>query len=427
MHNQFKALSLSHNNAPVNIRELVSLDELACKSLLQKIKDFSPASEAMVLSTCNRTEIYYSADKDLSQDLIKLIGIEKKIANIEEYVPYFDSYNTNEEAVRHLFYVSMGLHAKVVGDIQISNQVKKAYQWSADENMAGPFLHRLLHTIFFTNKRVVQETSYRDGAASVSYATVELIEELAANFISPKILILGLGEIGADVCRNLTNKGLENIYITNRTFAKAEALAEECNFKAIPFENAHKAIHDADLVISSIAADSPFVHKELLLAQEILGFKFFIDLSVPRSVSPEADEIPGIMVYNIDQIQSKTSAALERRIASVPAVKNIIEESILDFNDWNKEMMVSPTINKLKNALEQIRQDEIARHLKGLNKDEADKIEKITKGIMQKIIKLPVLQLKAACKRGEADTLIDVLNDLFDLEKQPSSEPTKPQ
>src|SRR5690606_25690246 len=136
-----------------------------------------------------------------------------------------------EAAVRHLFRVSLGLEALVVGDMQISNQVKRAYQWTADAQLAGPFMHRLMHTVFFTNKRVVQETPLRDGAASVSYAAAELIEELTRNIHHPNILVIGLGEIGTDLCKNLTKLETENVVICNRTLSTAEELAESCGFK----------------------------------------------------------------------------------------------------------------------------------------------------------------------------------------------------
>ena len=418
LHN-FKAVTLSHKKAPLAIRELIALDEKSCKQFLQTLKDFIQATDLLVLSTCTRTEVYYTADADYSQDIIKLLGITKGIANISQYIDYFTLINGHQDAVQHLFDVSMGLDAQVVGDIQISNQVKQAYQWSADNETAGPFLHRLMHTIFFTNKRVVQETSFRDGAASTSYATVELIEELSADIDNPRILVVGIGEIGADVCRNLQGSVLNNVVISNRTNAKAKLLADECGFEVLPFEDLVQGLKEADVIISSISRDTPFFTTSMIERLDVLTFKFFIDLSVPRSIEAKVEDIPGVLVYNIDSIQNKASAALEQRIAAIPKVKEIIAESIEQFNDWSKEMMVSPTIHKLKNALETIRQEEIARYLKKLGPDETKLVDDITRNIMQKIIKLPVLQLKAACKRGEAETLIDVLNDLFNLEAQP--------
>ncbi|MFD2513888.1 glutamyl-tRNA reductase [Pontibacter locisalis] len=416
----FKAISLSYKKAPLDIRELIALDEISCRQFLQTLKSFIQAPDVLVLSTCNRTEVYYSADTDYSQEIVKLLGITKGIDNISKYLDYFTILNEHNDAVQHLFDVAMGLESQVVGDMQISNQVKVAYQWSADNETAGPFLHRLMHTIFFTNKRVVQETSFRDGAASTSYAAIELIDELTTDVIDPSILVVGLGEIGADVCRNLKGSGFKNIKITNRTQAKAQALAEECGLEVLPFEDIVRGMKEADVIISSVARETPFFTKEMVKRLNVLSFKFFIDLSVPRSVEADIESIPGVLVYNIDTIQNKASEALQRRINSVPQVQQIIKESIDQFNDWSKEMMVSPTINRLKNALEMIRQEEMARYMKKLSPEETKRLDSVTRSMMQKIIKLPVLQLKAACKRGEAETLIDVLNDLFDLEKQSS-------
>lgn len=426
MHKSLKAVSLSYKSAPLNIRELVSFDEEACKRLLKYFKEFTPINEALVLSTCNRTEVYYSSEIDLSQDIIKLIALERSISNIGDYRDFFVVINDHREALQHLFDVSMGLEAQVIGDLQISNQVKRAYQWSADEDMAGPFLHRLMHTIFFTNKKVVQETSFRDGAASVSYAAVELIGELTASIATPKILIIGLGEIGEDVCRNLEYIKSKEVFVANRTFEKAEALALECGYNVIPFESVFEVMKEADVVISSVSNKEPLITKKHLQAGESLSFKYLLDLSVPRSIEKDVEEVHGILLYNIDDIHSKTSEALEKRLAAIPQVQAIIAESMIELVDWSKEMEVSPTINKLKNALEQIRQEEIARHLKGMTADDSKLVEKVTKSMMQKIIKLPVLQLKAACKRGEAETLIDVLNDLFDLEKQSEAADKQP-
>lgn len=418
MTENFKALILTYKQAPVEVRELFALSEDNAKKLMLGLRDITEATELLVLSTCNRTEIYYTASVDYSEEIIKVIGIIKGSFDASQYLSYFQSITDHNQAVKHLFEVSIGLDAQVVGDMQITNQVKCAYQWSADLNMAGPFLHRLMHTIFFTNKKVVQETSFRDGAASVSYATAELAEQLAAEIINPKILVIGVGEMGADVFRNLLDSPVDNLIVTNRTFSKAEELAKGTRAKVIPFEEAWTAIAESDIIICSIARDEPYVSKEEVKKLNILSYKYFIDISVPRSVEAKVEDIPGVLVYHIDNIRNRATEALNKRIEAIPEVKGIIAESIIEFNDWSREMVVSPTINKLKNALEQIRQEELTRYLKQLTEEESKKVDVITKNIMQKIIKLPVLQLKAACKRGEAETLIDVLNDLFNLEKE---------
>lgn len=415
MYNHFKSISLSHRNAPLSIREQLALSEEGAKGIMLRLKDFFEVSDVLVVSTCNRTEIYYSAAEDLNEEIIKLLLIEKGISDVQPFLDYFDRFSEGETAVQHLFEVATGLHSQVVGDMQIPNQIKHAYQWTADLNMAGPFLHRLLHTIFFANKRVAQETFFRDGAASVSYAAVELLDGLMPN---PKILVVGLGEIGTDVCRNLAQKTGADVTLVNRTASKAETLAQELGFKVADFDNIEQEIAQADIIVSSIARDEPFFTKEMMVRLRGMSFKYFIDLSVPRSVSPEVEEIPGVMLYSIDSIRSRADEALTRRLESVPRVREIIGEAVYEFNDWSKEMIVSPTIQKLKGALEQIRKEELTRFTKNLSDSELEKVERITTSMMQKILKLPVLQLKAACKRGEAETLIDVLNDLFNLEKQ---------
>jgi glutamyl-tRNA reductase len=415
MAEQFKAVSISHKRAPLELREHIALNEEETKALYLKLKEVFHLTEALILSTCNRTEFYYLSEEDLSHELFALLGAEKGTSS-EKLFPYLEVYNHEQEAVNYLFEVSSGLHSQVVGDIQLPNQIKHAYQWCADMHMAGPFLHRLMHTVFFVNKRVHQETAFRDGAASTSYAAVNTIETFLPLIKDPKILVLGLGEVGIDVVKTLHDKGYTGFSVANRTRSKAEELSAEFAFEILSFENIAAEVGDFDIVISSVRADEPLITRQL-----VEGFtkkvRYFVDLSVPRSIEASVAEIAGVVFYDLDEIQQKATQALESRLAAVPHVKQIIGEATVDFSDWSNQMVVSPTIQKLKNTLEQIRKEEMAKHMKSLSEEEAAKMEKITSSMMQKIIKLPVLQLKAACKRGEAETLIDVLNDLFNLEK----------
>jgi glutamyl-tRNA reductase len=420
MHTQFRVISLSHKSAPVQIRELISLDEQAIQRLLVKLKEFFFITDALVLSTCNRTEIYYVHERDLSLDLVKLIGLERGLADAIDYLNYFQVIQEEKEAVTHLFRVALGLEAQVVGDIQISNQVKRAYQTASDLDMAGPFLHRLLHTIFFANKRVVQETAFRDGAASLSYATTELIDGLTQNIFQPRILLIGVGEIGEDVARNMVHLPNARVQITNRTLSKAEEIGLPLGFEIIPFNQCLEAMKEADVIVSSVRMNEPFITKALVQALHIPGYKLFVDLSVPRSIETSIEEVPGVVLYNVDNIRSKTTAALKNRLDSIPAVETILEESIEEFQGWKKEMLVSPTIHKLKQSLEQIRQEELGRYLKQVDEKEFQLIDKITKSMMQKILKVPVVQLRAACQRDQAAEMIELITDLFDLEKTKS-------
>ncbi|MFQ3576049.1 MAG: glutamyl-tRNA reductase [Cytophagales bacterium] len=414
----FRGISLSYKTAPIEVREAVAVSDEENKNILFKLREVFGIMEAILISTCNRTEIYYSSSIDCDEQIATLLLHEKGLMNVSNYIHYFKKFSNSVEASKHLFEVSLGLHSQVVGDLQIINQVKKAYQVTADLGMAGPYLHRLLHTIFFANKRVSQETNFRDGAATVSYAAVELTETLVNDNTSSPILLIGIGEMGLDVAKTLFDKGYTNVTLINRTFEKAQKVARECDFKVLEIEKLKEAVYHNEVVISSVSAPNPVISVNMFEGYTPLKHKYFIDLSVPRSVEAEVEQVNGMLVYNLDQLQNKANEALKRRKESIPMVEKIVDESLLEFEDWTKEMTVSPTIQKLKNALEQIRQEELARHVKQLSNVELEKVELITKNIMQKIIKLPVLQLKAACKRGEAETLIDVLNDLFNLEKE---------
>lgn len=391
------------------------MNETAGKELLNFIRNYTTATDVLVVSTCNRTEIYYYAENDFSTEIFRGLALIKGLeAGFDQHFTTLQDL----QAVQHLFEVAIGLDAQVIGDLQISGQVKNAYQWSADENMAGPFLHRLMHTIFFVNKRVVQETSFRDGAASISYAAKELAEDLTAAVRAPKALVVGTGEIGQDVCLNLQNSNFEKVTILNRTVDKAEKLAQKCGFTFGGIDQLDQEIQNADVIISSVSGSEPLITRERIRNNvTILSHKFFIDLSMPRSIEPAVDEIPGAIVYNLDDIQEKTNEAVERRKAAIPLVQSIIRETIAEFEDWSKEMIVSPTIQKLKNTLEQIRKEELARFLKNAKPEEAEKLEEMSRSMMQKILKYPVLQLKAACKRGDAESITEMLNELFNLEK----------
>ena len=399
----------------------MALNQEETQKVLIRVSELFDLHDVLVLSTCNRSEIYYSSSQELGDELVKVLALQKGLELGNDYNKYFTHITDHAQAVQHLFRVATGLESQIVGDMQITNQVKSAYQLSADANLAGPFLHRLLHTAFFTNKRVAQETAFRDGAASVSYATLELISELTIAQESPTIMIVGLGDIGSDLCMNISDhKNFQHIQIliSNRSLDKTQEIAAQCGFKAIPFESYKDHLEDVDVVVSAVGMDELLIDHQLVEALSIKDFKYFIDLGVPRSIEASIEEVNGALLYNIDDIQSRADEALQRRLSSIPKVENLVNEAIEDFEDWSKDMSVSPTINKLKNALEEIRKEEIAWYLKGISGDDAIMVEKLTKSIMQKVIKLPVLQLKAACRRGEEETLIDVLNDLFDLQKE---------
>lgn len=413
----FTVISLSHKSAPVDIRELIYLPEETCRELLVRFKEMLGIEEALIFSTCNRTEVYYISEQDLSHEIIKILCASKGINKSQKYSPYFQIIKEEGAAVRYLFEVSMGLHSHVLGDLQISNQIKKAYIWANEASMAGAYMHRLLHTIFHANKRVHQETPYRDGAASVSYAAAELATELTPHLQEPKVLVLGLGEMGRDVALNLDGEHFEEIAFMNRTFAKAENLAFQAGAKAIPLSELKSQIGYYDVIISAVSVDTPLITVDLIDAHQAMRSQFVIDLCVPRSVAKEVESLPQVVLFNVDDINSRTAKVLARRQAAIPQVHQIIEEEVVSFLEWRTQLSISPTIQRLKEALEQIRKEELARYFKRASESEIMLLDRVTRGMVNKILKLPVLQLKEACKRGNPEELIEALNDIFNLEQ----------
>jgi glutamyl-tRNA reductase len=241
------------------------------------------------------------------------------------------------------------------------------------------------------------------------------MESFLPMLANPKILITGLGEIGEDVVKTLYEKNITNLTICNRTKEKSLETAEKFACSILDFESLPSQISHYDIIVSTVRAEKPIIKKSYF--ENNKSIKYLFDLSVPRSIESDTDSVAGLVLYGLDEIQKRTDDAMEKRMAAIPEVKAIINEMVTDLENWSKELLVSPTIQKLKSALETIRQEEMSRYLKTMTQEEVEKMDKITSAMMQKIIKLPVLQLKAACKRGEAETLIDVLNDLFDLEK----------
>lgn len=410
--NQLRTITISYKSAPLSIREQVSMDDQLVALFLRNCRDIFKLEDVFMLSTCNRTEIYYYSEFDLSVQLIRYLGSLKGFVS-KTIAPYFFKLE-GDDAVKHLFEVALGLDSMVLGDIQIINQVKRAYQLTADLNMCTAYLHRLLHTIFFTNKRIANETSFKDGNASLASVAVEQTKKFIKNKSNPKVAIIGLGEIGSNVACNLRDFEGE-IFLFNRSKEKADALAAEYGFQSAEFDSLHKQLSSMDVVISSIHIDKPLLNPTHFNATRTPTL--IIDLGVPRNVDLNVALNSAITLLNVDHLNEKVQTALAMRKAEIPAVSQIIEESVSEFNVWKEEKEAFPIIQQLKTALEDIRKQEVSRYLGDLDDHQSKVLELITNGMIQKIIKLPVLELKAACKRGDSESLVQVLQELFNLEK----------
>jgi glutamyl-tRNA reductase len=413
----FRVLTLSHHESPVGVREKFAFEDQQAATFLNSLRDIFGIQEALLLSTCNRTEIYFQHATEADQVLSFLL--RSRGAEAED-ATWFQCISETQDTVRHLLRVGAGLESRVLGDFQIINQVKNAYQRTADLDMAGPFLHRLLHTLFYLNKRIVQETSFRSGSASVAWACKELVEDLLTDK-RKTIALLGLGETGRSVALNLIENGYNNLILCNRTKEKAEDLLSE-SVRFVPFENREECLKEATLIISALSGQHLQITAEQLQNPGVSGFRYCIDLGMPRSMDPSLGSDPGIVLYNIDQIQKRVDEALELRRSAIPKVEEILEKGFQEFMDWTRDMQVSPLIQQMKQSLEVIRREELARFLKKAGPDQAEAAEELSKGMMQRILKTHVVQLKAACRRGDAEMLMEGLRTLFQVEEGSLSE-----
>ncbi|MGI9544168.1 MAG: glutamyl-tRNA reductase [Cyclobacteriaceae bacterium] len=409
----FKAISLSHKRAPLEVREHFAMNANDRQRLLQYAKELGSIEEMLVVSTCNRFEVYFTSSHVDCKQLTELIKLFVMGPNLHNYLEHFQLYDQPAAAVEHLFRVSAGLESQVLGDLQIINQVKKAYQNSVDLDLAGPFLHRLMHTIFHTHKKIAQDSCFKDCHASVSQVTKNLVRQLFPDK-HPTALILGAGKIGEDLCRKLSKMGYK-VWVSNRTAEKSLALAAELDLKPIHFNEVHQALNRVQLVISALTVGEPFLTKESINSTNWSSHKYFIDLSVPRSIAPALAEDPNITLLNMDDINDEISSTIQKRRNEIPKVESIINTKLKEFLTWAKELKVLPTIHQIKAALEKIRQEELARCLKHTDLKEDDAIKNITKSIVDRVVKLPVLKLKLACKRGEDEKMVQVLNEIFDI------------
>ena len=417
----FRALSLSAKHAPLAVRERLALTEQDCQQLLRALRHELDLSDLLALSTCQRTEVYYAAAHDRSAEILQALSQLKNCPIGPAWGPYVEILS-DAAATRHLFAVALGLEARVLGDWQIIGQVKQAYRWAVQAGAAGSFLHRLLHAVFAAHKRVQQETSFRSGTASASGAAVELVAELTAHLPNPRVLVVGVGSIGADVCRHLAARNtFGRVAICNRTRSRAAALAAECRLHLVEFEELATALREADIVISAVACPQAFFTPQLVGQTMGRNGKLFVDLSMPRSVAPAVAQVPGVVLYNIDAIQSKTSAALELRQAAVPQVQAIIAEYLAELHTWSQNRRVSPLIHQLKNLLESLRAREMSRYGNRLSPAETTLLDITTRSLMQQVLKQQVLHLKRACQRDDVEPLLEQLTELFALESPPAA------
>jgi len=414
-------LGVSHRTAPVDLRERLDFSSRDLSAASEAIARRPSMSESVVLSTCNRSEIYV-ASSDPAQSREELVTFLSDYHHVpaQAFQPHLFSLE-NSAAVAHLFRVAAGLDSLVVGEPQILGQVKEAYQAAAGKQCVGPVLSNAFRWSFGVGKRVRTETALGEGAVSVSFAAVALARKIFGRLKGRRVLVVGAGEISSLTAQHLRAQGVGEIVITSRTLANAEALANEVGGLAVPWEGMINALGSADIVITATGSQRPIITRAQLEAAH--GYRrgtplFIIDVAVPRDVDPAIAEIEQVFLYNIDDLQSIVEENLSRRKAEVERAESIVNEEVTKFMAWQRSRGAVPTVVALRQRFEAIRRSELQRlegKLGGLPPEARARVDEVTRLIVEKLLLEPTEQLKALPDEETQAAYTEAVNRLFRL------------
>ncbi|MBB4801753.1 MULTISPECIES: glutamyl-tRNA reductase [Flavobacterium] len=402
----FYALGLSYKKADAVIRGKFSLDAQAQSDLLLQAK--AEGIESLVVtSTCNRTEIYGFAHHPYQ--LIKLL-CENSNGSVEEFQQAAYIYK-NEEAVSHMFRVGTGLDSQILGDFEIISQIKTAFSNSKREGLVNTFLDRLVNTVIQASKKVKTETKISSGATSVSFASVQYIIQNVADIGNKNILLFGTGKIGRNTCENLV-KHTKNSHIAliNRTKNKAELLAGKLNVIVKDYADLKQELQQADVLVVATGAQNPTIDKTSLALQKPL---LILDLSIPRNVDTNVEEIPGVTLIQLDDLSQITDDTLEKRKQHIPAAEAIIDDLKLELNTWVNGRKCAPTIHALKSKLNDIVSAEFAFQKKKTAHFDDAQMDLISSRIIQKLTNHFASHLKN--ENTSVDQSIEFIEKVFQI------------
>ncbi len=413
-------VGLSHKTAPIEIREKLTFPAPVQAEALTLLTSGPEVAEAVIVSTCNRTEVYaVTATADGGVDAVIDFLADFHDLDRHELVRYLYII-TGEPVVRHLFRVVASLDSMVIGEAQILGQVKEAYEHGFNAGATDRGFNKLFRQSFEVGKRVRTETAIGESAVSISYAAVELAKKVFETLEGRTILILGAGKMSELTAKHLVSCGGERVLVANRTFARAEEMA--CRFRgtAVPFETLYDHIAEADIVISSTAATEYVVTKAGLapVARTRTGPLFLIDIAVPRDIDPGVNDLSGVFLYDIDDLSGVVESNLEERMAEARRAEGIIDEEIAIFFAWLESMEVVPTVAAIRAKAEVIRQMELDKAFKRLSLSEKDlkTVDALTCAIVNKMLHGPTARLKKAASGKDGYVYMDVARELYGLD-----------
>ncbi|GAC1358198.1 MAG: glutamyl-tRNA reductase [Ktedonobacteraceae bacterium] len=417
-------VGVDHTTASIALREHLACSARQTSQLLHVSKQIS--KESVLLSTCNRVELYAVCDEAIQgrSDLLHVLSETRQVA-YDELENHCYSF-TDEQAVSHLFGVTSGLYSLVPGEAQIQGQVVEALEIAQGGGYAGPITSALFRAALVAGKRARSETGISRNAASVSHVAVQLAKRLLPDFSRASVLLIGSGKMSELAARNLRDNGAERLVIVNRTQTHAMELAQSLQAIHRPFSELTDALVEADVVISSTQAPHPIVTREL--AQQVLATRggrslLLIDIALPRDIESSVGDLSGVHLYNLDDLQAQVDRGIQLRLQEIEHVRAIIAEEVSAFERWLASLSVVGTINDLRQHADALRQQELARTMRqispGLSEREIAAIQELTNRFMNKLLHTPMLRLKDAATAGQGHVYAEAMRFLFDLEENP--------
>ncbi|RMA91959.1 glutamyl-tRNA reductase [Priestia megaterium] len=418
------AVGLNFRTAPVEIREKLSFNEQELASAMKTLSGQKSILENIIVSTCNRTEIYAVVDQlhtgryYVKAFLAEWFGIDK-----EEFSPYLTIYE-NDGAIEHLYRVACGLDSMVIGETQILGQVRSSFLLAQEEETIGTVFNQLFKQSVTLAKKAHHETEIGANAVSVSYAAVELAKKIFGDLSSKHVLILGAGKMGQLAVQNLYGSGAKKVTVVNRTFEKAQELASRFSGEAKPFADLQRALSEADILISSTGANDYVVTKQMMSEAERTRKGrplFMVDIAVPRDLDPELDELETVFLYDIDDLNGIVESNLQERQKAADEIEIMLEAEIVAFKSWLGTLGVVPVISALRQKALTIQAEtmkSIDRKLPDLSERERKVLNKHTKSIINQLLRDPILHAKELAGEKHAEESLELFMKIFNIEQE---------
>ncbi len=417
------AIGVDHRSAPIELRERLACSPRQVSQVLMRAKEL--VQESVLISTCNRLELYAVCPEieEGRTNLLRILSESRQISREElEQCCYI---LVDEQAVLHLFGVACGLYSLVPGEPQIQGQVAEALELAQGGGYAGAVTSALFRAALVAGKRARSETGISRNAASVSFVAVQLANQLFPNLNEAHILLVGSGKMSEQAAANLCDQGTRQLVIINRTQANALDLAQRFGATHRSFAELAASLAEADVVISSTTAPRALITLEMMqgvMRQRNGRSLLLIDIALPRDVEPEVANLPGVFLYNLDDLQAGVHEGIHLRLQEVEQVQAIIVEEASAFDRWLRSLNVVGTISDLRRHVDTLRQQELARAMQHLSSSLSERematVQELTTRLMNKLLHTPMVRLKAAAADGQGHIYAEALRYLFDLEEK---------